>query len=135
MSGSVGVGRFVLPAPFDQVPVRVGPEAVAAAVDAASLHAINEFVSADDDTVVFRADLITLVVQGTGAVTIDVRPGVHDDLVAALLYGYAMRVLFLHAGVFSMHGSLVRVATDVGGRTVAIAGHSGAGKSLSLIHI
>lgn len=55
--------QFVLPPPFDHVPVRVGPAAVDAAVDMASLRAINEFVSLDDDTVVFRNDSLTLVVQ------------------------------------------------------------------------
>ena len=127
--------RFVLPPPFDRVPVRVGPAAVDAAVDVTSLHAINEFVSLDDDTVVFRNDFMTLVVQGTGAVSIDVRPGVHDDVVDALLYGYAMRVLFLHAGVFNLHGSLVRVTTGGSERTVVIAGHSGAGKSTTVSYL
>jgi hypothetical protein len=128
--------RFVLPPPFDHVPIRVGAEAVETAVDMSSLHALNEFVSVDDTTVVFRNDVVTLVVQGTSAVSIDVRPGVHDDLVDALLYGYAMRLLFVHAGVFSLHGSLVRVATADGGvRTVAIAGHSGAGKSTTVSYL
>jgi hypothetical protein len=135
VSGDAGAPRYVLPAPFEHVPVRVGPAAVDAAVDMTSLHAINEFVSLDDDTVVFRNDVMTLVVQGAGAVSIDVRSGGHDDVVYAVLYGYAMRVLFLHAGVFSLHGSLVRVATDHGTRTVAIAGHSGAGKSTTVSHL
>lgn len=108
---------------------------MAAAVDMASLQAINEFVSLDDDTVVFRNDIMTLVVQGTCAVSIDVRPGVHDDLVDALLYGYAMRVLFLHAGVFNLHGSLVRFTARGDGRTVAVAGHSGAGKSTTVSYL
>jgi len=101
----------------------------------ASLRAINEFVSLDDDTVVFRNDSLTLVVQGTSAVSIDLRSGVHDDLVEALLYGYAMRVLFLHAGVFNLHGSLVRVGADGSGRTVAVVGHSGAGKSTTVSYL
>jgi hypothetical protein len=84
---------------------------------------------------VFRNDVVTLVVQGTREVSVDVRPGVHDDVVDAMLYGYAMRVLFLHAGVFALHGSLVRVATDGGERTVAIAGHSGAGKSTTVSYL
>jgi hypothetical protein len=135
VTGDVAAPRYVLPPPFDHVPVRVGPAAVEAAVDTTSLHAINEFTSLDDDTVVFRNDLVTLVVQGTGAVSVDVRPGVHDDAVDAMLYGYAMRLLFLHAGVFSLHGSLVRVPTGDGERTVAIAGHSGAGKSTTVSYL
>jgi hypothetical protein len=139
MTVDAAAPRFVLPRPFDHVPVRVGPAAVDAAVNAAvnagSLHELNEFVSLDDNTVVFRNDLITLVVEGTSAVSIDVRPGVHDDLVDATLYGYAMRLLFLHAGVFNLHGSLVRVTTGAGERTVAIAGHGGAGKSTTVSYL
>ena len=135
MTGNAPARRFGLPSPFDHVPVRVGRAAVDAVVDLASLCAISEFVSLDDDTVVFRNDSMTLVVQGTAAVSIDVRPGVHDDLVEALLYGFAMRVLFLHAGVFNLHGSLVRVGADGSGRTSAIAGHSGAGKSTTVSYL
>lgn len=123
--------RYVLPAPFDHVPVHVGPQAIAAALASTSLTTLSEFTSLNNDTVVFRGDSLTLVVQGTDAVTIDVAPEVHPDLVDAMLYGYAMRVLLLHAGVFSLHGSLVRV----GNRTVAIAGHSGAGKSTTVSHL
>ena len=138
MTGDARAPRYVLPPPFDRVPVRVGPAVVDAAVDMASLRAINEFVSLYDDTVVLRNDVVTLVVQGTSAVSIDVRPGVHDDVVDALLYGYAMRVLFLHAGVFNLHGSLVRFTTGGSGgsgRTVAVAGHSGAGKSTTVSYL
>lgn len=131
MTATTSGPRYVLPAPFDHVPVHVGTDAVDAALASTSLTDLDEFTSLNDDTVVFRGDSLTLVVQGTDAVTINVAPGVHPDLVDAVLYGYAMRLLLLHAGVFSLHGSLVRV----GGHTVAIAGHSGAGKSTTVSHL
>lgn len=131
MTANTSGPRYVLPAPFAHVPVHVGPHAVDAALASTSLTELSEFTSLNDDTVVFRGDSLTLVVQGTDAVTINVAPGVHPDLVDAMLYGYAMRLLLLHAGVFSLHGSLVRV----GNRTVAIAGHSGAGKSTTVSHL
>jgi len=131
MTANTSGPRYVLPAPFDHVPVHVGPHAVAAALASTSLTELGEFTSLNDDTVVFRTEMMTLVVQGTEAVTIDVAPEVHPDLVDAILYGYAMRLLLLHAGMFSLHGSLVRV----GNRTVAIAGHSGAGKSTTVSHL
>jgi hypothetical protein len=131
MTATSSEPRYVLPAPFEHVPVHVGPHAVDAALASTSLTKLSEFTSLNDDTVVFRTEMMTLVVQGTDAVTINVAPEVHPDLVDAILYGYAMRLLLLHAGVFSLHGSLVRV----GDRTVAIAGHSGAGKSTTVSHL
>ena len=131
MTAKVDTPGYTLPPPFDHVPVRVGPPDV----DPASLTQLSELSWANDNTVVFRSERITLAVHGTETVSIDVARGTHHDLVEALLYGYAMRVLLLHAGVFSLHGSLVRTTNGTSARNIAIAGHSGAGKSTTVSYL
>lgn len=117
-----------LPSPFADVAVTVGP----VTVDRAGLQPFAEHTWADDQTVVFMTDVFTVAILGVSGVEIDVRPGVHPEVVEALLYGYVMRSLFRHAGVFSLHASLVRFGDGPSSRTVAVAGHSGAGKSTTV---
>lgn len=121
---------YRLPSPFADVAVVFGP----LTVDRTGLQPIDDQLWADDQTVVFATDLVTVAIIGVTRVEVDVRPGVHRDAVEALLYGYVMRALYRHAGVFSLHASLVRVGGGASGRVVAVAGSSGAGKSSTVAH-
>ena len=56
---------------------------------------------------------------------VDLDEGADIDLLAPLLYGVTVRTLLLHADIFCLHASVVRHE----GTVVAVAGHSGAGKS------
>jgi hypothetical protein len=119
---------YRLPQPFADVTVTFGP----LSFDPASLTAVNDQTWADDETVVFITDWLTVAVIGLTRVEVDVRPGVHGDVVESMLYGYVMRALFRHAGMFSLHASLVQFGDGPASRAVAIAGHSGAGKSTTV---
>lgn len=92
-----------------------------------SLTPTSRFV-ADGDTVWFLTDELRIMVRGTREVLVDLAPGADESVVDHLLYGWATRILQLHAGVFSLHASVVRLDD----RTVAIGGHSGAGKSTTV---
>ena len=119
---------FRFPAPFEHVPIEFGPPSI----DPKTLTWFFEMVQADERTIVFSNDLLTIAIHGTSRVEVDVVPGTHPDVVEAMLYGYVMRMLFLHSGVFNLHASLLRFDGGNHSRTVAIAGHSGAGKSTTV---
>lgn len=119
---------YRLPPPFDAVPVEFGP----LRVDLASLTQVIDATWVDDRTVAFVGDLVSVAVHGTSLVEVEVAPGVHDEVVEAMLYGYVMRALFRHSGIFSLHASLLQFGETTTGRAVAIAGHSGAGKSTTV---
>jgi hypothetical protein len=74
---------------------------------------------------------LKLMIRGTDEVVVEIPDGADRSLVAPLLYGWATRVLMLHAGIFNLHGSLVRI----GDEHVVIGGHSGAGKSTTVVHL
>lgn len=90
--------------------------------------AIGSQAWASPDTV--WADLLDLrvMIRGTHEVVVEIPDGADRSLVAPLLYGWATRILMLHAGTFNLHGSLVRI----GDEHVVIGGHSGAGKSTTV---
>lgn len=119
---------FRFPAPFEHVPIHFGP----LSIDPSTLTRFSEMVQANEHIVVFSNDLLTIAIHGTSKVEVDVVPGTHPDVVDAMLYGYVMRMLFLHSGVFNLHASLVRLDQGDHSRTIAIAGHSGAGKSTTV---
>lgn len=123
-------GGCRLPRPFADVDVVPGP----VTVDRRDLQSVGDQTWVDDRTIVFETDVFTIAVIGVSRVEVDVRPGVHPDMVEAILYGYVMRALFRHAGVFSLHASLVRFGDDPAGRCVAVAGSSGAGKSSTVAY-
>ena len=103
-------------------------------VDVSSLVEIVDNFWVGDDIAVFHNGMFTTAVHGTSRVEVDVPTDVHVDNVEAVLVGYVMRTLFRHAGVFSLHASLVQFGGDATGHTVAIAGHSRAGKSTTVSH-
>ena len=129
-----------LPEPFDDVPVRfatIGPE-----VDA--LPELSPRLRATDDTVFYQYGPVGVLVEGTSQVTIDVdRPMPEDfdvsvladldvdDVVRSFTVGAIPRMLFLHSGVFCLHGSLL----DVDGCHVVVCGHSTAGKSTTVSYL
>ena len=119
---------FRFPAPFDHVPIEFGP----LSVDPTTLTWLSDVVQADDHVIVFSNDFLTIAIHGSSKVEVDVVPGTHPDVVEAMLYGYVMRMLFLQSGVFNLHASLLRLDQGDFSRTVAIAGHSGAGKSTTV---
>jgi hypothetical protein len=66
-----------------------------------------------------------VLIRGTDEVLVDVEEGADTALLGPLLYGAVARTLLLHAGIFSLHATVVRHHTTV----VALAGPSGVGKS------
>jgi hypothetical protein len=89
----------------------------------------HEGASATADTVWFPSEHFSVCVRGTTEVIIEELPGGDESLIGPMLYGWATRILLLHAGTFSLHGSLVRL----GDRHVVIGGNSGAGKSTTIM--
>lgn len=122
------IDSYRLPSPFEGVPVEFRP----LSVDPATLTFVYEGIWADDRTVVFTSDLWSFAIHGVSLVEVDVAPGVHADVVEAMFYGMVMRCLFRHAGVFSLHASLLQFGEGSSQRTVAVAGSSGAGKSTTV---
>lgn len=119
---------YRLPSPFESVPVVFGP----LTIDPTTLTCVYEGMWVDDQTVVITTELCSTAIHGVSRVEVDVAPGVHVDVVEAMLYGFVVRALFRHAGVFSLHASLLQFGEGSSCRTVAVAGHSGAGKSTTV---
>lgn len=87
-------------------------------------------MQATDDRVWFEDDRVRLLVVGTEEIWLDTRQGVSRADVAHAAYGFAASVLLVHGGRFSIHGSAV---TTADGRTLVVAGDSGAGKSTTVM--
>ncbi len=85
-------------------------------------------VAATSDAVWTDTESIRTFVSGTDEVVIEVAAEADPLIAAPWLYGWVSRILFMHAGVFTLHGSLVRI----GQRHVVVGGHSGAGKSTTV---
>src|SRR6188768_1573375 len=86
---------------------------------------LNDWLTATPDEALIEHSGIRILIRGTQEVLIDIDDGADIDLIAPLLYGITVRTLLLHADVFCLHASVVRHE----GRVLAVAGHSGAGKS------
>lgn len=82
------------------------------------------------DRLWFEDERIRMLVLGTDEVWIETFDGVSRSDIAHAAYGFAASVLLLHAGRFSLHGSAV---TTSDGRTIVVAGDSGAGKSTTMM--
>jgi len=86
---------------------------------------LAEWLTATQDEVLIEQFGMRVLVRGTDEVLVDVDDGADTALLGPLLYGFVVRTLLLHGGTFSLHATAVRQPEAV----VAIAGHSGAGKS------
>jgi hypothetical protein len=86
---------------------------------------LNDWLTATPDEALVVHEGIHILIRGTHEVLVEIDDGADLDLLAPLLYGITVRTLLLHAGVFCLHASVVRHD----GTVVAVAGHSGAGKS------
>lgn len=119
--------NYRLPAPFDHVEVRTGPvdTDVTGLADLGSFHV-------GDGIVVHRNPSLAIAVHGTELVELEVAPHTDPAFVQASLYGLAMRLLFLHQGIFVLHASLLGFVDGATPHGVAVAGHSGAGKSTTV---
>lgn len=85
-------------------------------------------VRATQSDVWFASDMVNICVRDSTQVVVELLPDGDLSMVGPMLYGWVPRVLLMHAGIFSLHGSLVRVAD----RHIVIGGHSGAGKSTTV---
>ena len=113
--------QAVLPESIVDARVRVAP--VPAVLPGA--QQLTDWLSATVDEALFQYAGIRMLVRGTEEVVIDHDHDADVDVVAPLLYGAAIRALLLHAGLFSLHATLIRHD----GSVVALAGNSGAGKT------
>jgi len=86
---------------------------------------LTDWLTVTPDEALIEHSGIRIMVRGTQEVLVDLDDGADVDLLAPLLYGAVLRTLLLHADIFCLHASVVRHEDSV----VAIAGHSGAGKS------
>jgi hypothetical protein len=86
---------------------------------------LTDWLSATTDEVLVEQAGIRVLVRGTAEVLVELGDDADPALLAPLLYGFVTRALLLHAGTFTLHASVVRHGATV----VALAGHSGAGKS------
>jgi len=127
--GKVSDHVFRVPAPFDHVEVRFGP----LMADLSALTNVDSHWFSDDISV-YRGPGFTVAVHGVDLVEVDIDPGVQPLLVQAALYGRVMRFLYLHSGVFALHASLLGFGAGPTSQSVAVAGHSGAGKSTTVSH-
>ena len=81
--------------------------------------------------VLYENNFVRLLVRETDEVLIEPVGAVLPEVVAHHAYGIGARILLLHAGVFSLHASVVESPTGV----LAIGGESGAGKSTTSVAI
>lgn len=88
-------------------------------------------VQATPDAVRYEQDGLRILVRGTEEVLVDWDPDGDVTILEALLYGFAARIVLLHRGTFSIHGTLV----ELDGRGIALGGHSGAGKSTTAVEL
>jgi hypothetical protein len=138
-----------LPEPFAHVEVvyeAIPPERV----EALGLVDLGRRIRANDTAVLYRLGPLAILIEGTQRVTVDTNQQLaddeedqtewerevagdisSDDLIESLRIGFVPRTLFLHAGYFCLHGSLVQI----GDRTVVICGHSTAGKSTTVSYL
>jgi hypothetical protein len=119
---------YRLPSPFHEVEITLGP----ISVDPDALTAVHDGIWADERSSVYRFGPTTVAVHAVDRVEIDAAPGLHPDVVEAMLYGFVIRSLFRNAGVFSLHASLVQFGAESTGRAIGVAGASGAGKSTTM---
>jgi hypothetical protein len=86
---------------------------------------LTEWLVATPDEALIDHEGIRILVRGTREVLVNLDDDADVDLLAPLLYGITIRTLLLHDGIFCVHASVVGHE----GSAIAIAGHSGAGKS------
>jgi hypothetical protein len=90
----------------------------------------GERLMATDDEALYANDYVRLLIRGTDEVHIEARGGLEPGAVAHNVYGFAARILLLHAGCFSLHASVVDTPSA---GALAVGGDSGAGKSTTAV--
>src|SRR4051812_48159364 len=86
---------------------------------------LNDWLMATPNEALIDHAGIHVLIRGTEEVLVMIDDGADLNLLPPLLYGITVRTLLLHANVFCLHASVVRHDRTV----IAVAGHSGAGKS------
>lgn len=111
----------MVPRLLDGVRVRVS----AAALTLPGGRQLTEWLTATQDEVLIEQAGIRMLVRGTEEVLVNLDEGSDIAMLGPMLYGSAVRALLLHAGIFCLHATVIRQGPTV----IALAGHSGAGKS------
>src|SRR5437763_6569565 len=74
---------------------------------------LTDWLTAAPDEVLAEQSGVRVLIRGTEEVLVDLDDGADTALVGPILYGAAVRTLLLHAGVFCLHATVVRLGETV----------------------